>query len=111
LNRKEFYSVKEVAQIINLSPDRIYEYLRANRLFGTRLTKHSVRRIPAAEIERLTGASTERLSTRLEAKAGKWLGYVEIAIQLQNSLSHVGLITRRAEFHGLCPWVNEKAAI
>ena len=21
------------------------------------------------------------------------------------------LITRRAEFHGLCPWVNEKAAI
>ena len=91
MNRKEFYSVKEVAQILNLSPDRIYEYLRANRLFGTRLTKHSAWRIPAAEIERLTGASTERLSTRLEAKAGKWLGYVEIAIQLQNSLSHVGL--------------------
>jgi len=91
LNRKEFYSVKEVAQILNLSPDRIYEYLRAGRLFGTRLTKHSAWRIPAAEIERLTGASTERLSTRLEAKAGKWLGYVEIAIQLQNSLSHVGL--------------------
>ena len=21
------------------------------------------------------------------------------------------LLTRRAEFHGLCPWVNEKAAI
>ena len=21
------------------------------------------------------------------------------------------LITRRAEFHGLCPWVNEKAVI
>jgi len=91
LNRKEFYSVKEVAQILNLSPDRIYEYLRANRLFGTRLTKHSAWRIPVAEIERLTGASTERLSTRLEAKAGKWLGYVEIAIQLQNSLSHIGL--------------------
>lgn len=91
MNRKEFYSVKEVAQILNLSPDRIYEYLRADRLFGTRLTKHSAWRIPAAEIERLTGASTERLSTRPEAKAGKWLGYVEIAIQLQNSLSHVGL--------------------
>jgi len=91
LNRKEFYSVKEVAQILDLSPDRIYEYLRANRLFGTRLTEHSAWRIPAAEIERLTGASTERLSTRLEAKVGKWLGYVEIAIQLQNSLSHVGL--------------------
>jgi hypothetical protein len=25
--------------------------------------------------------------------------------------SRVSLITRRAEFHGLCPWVNEKAAI
>jgi hypothetical protein len=23
----------------------------------------------------------------------------------------MSLITRRAEFHGLCPWVNEKAAI
>ena len=29
-----------------------------------------------------------------------------------DSLNHVmNLITRRAEFHGLCPWVNEKAAI
>ena len=90
MNRKEFYSVKEVAQILNLSPDRIYEYLRAGHLFGTRLAKHSAWRIPAAEIERLTGASTERLSTRPEAKAEKWLGYVEIAIQLQNNLSHIG---------------------
>jgi len=90
LNRKEFYSVKEVAQIINLSPDRIYVYLRAGHLFGTRLTNHSAWRIPAAEIERLRGASTERLSTRPEAKAAKWLGYVEITIQLQNSLSHIG---------------------
>ena len=91
MNRKEVYSVKEVAQILNLSPDRIYEYLRTGRISGRRLTEHSTWRIPAAEIERLTGASTQRLSTRPEAKAGKWLGYVEIAIQLQNSLSHVGL--------------------
>jgi len=26
-------------------------------------------------------------------------------------IRRIPLITRRAEFHGLCPWVNEKAAI
>ena len=91
MNKKEFYSVKDVAHILNLSPDRIYEYLRTNRLHGIRLAKNSAWRIPAAEIERLMGAGAERLSTRREAKAGKWLGCVEIAIQLQNSLSHVSL--------------------
>jgi excisionase family DNA binding protein len=89
LNRKEFYSVKEVAQILNLSPDRIYEYLRAGHLFGTRLTNHSAWRIPAAEIERLKGASSEKSSAQLDTKAGKWSEYLELAMQLQNSLSHV----------------------
>jgi hypothetical protein len=31
--------------------------------------------------------------------------------QLENNYESVPLITRRAEFHGLCPWVNEQAAI
>ena len=30
---------------------------------------------------------------------------------IYNDRAGIILITRRAEFHGLCPWVNEKAAI
>jgi archaemetzincin len=32
-------------------------------------------------------------------------------MHFSNSLLDTDLITRRAEFHGLCPWVNEEAAI
>ena len=91
MNRKEFYTVKEVAQILNLSPDRIYEYLRTSCLSGTRLTKHSAWRIPAAEIERLKGTTLEKSSAQLGTKPGKWSEYLELAMQLQSSLSHVGL--------------------
>lgn len=86
---KEFYSVKEVAQILNLSPDRIYEYLRTDHLSGARLTEHSAWRIPAAEIERLKGTSLEESSAQLYPKLGKWSEYLELAMQLQNSLSHM----------------------
>lgn len=90
MNRKEFYTVKEVAQILNLSPDRIYEYLRTSHLFGTRLTKHSAWRIPTAEIERLKGISLKKSSTQLQTRPGRAPGTLEIAIQLQNSLSRMG---------------------
>lgn len=86
---KRFYSVKEVAQILNLSPDRIYEYLRTGHLCGSRLAKQSAWRIPATEIEQLMGVSPGKLGTQPETKLGKWAEYLEIAVQLQNSLSHI----------------------
>ena len=89
MSRKEFYSVKEVAQILSLSPDRIYEYLRTGHLRGARLTKQSAWRIPANELQRLKGASLEKSSAQLDTKPGKWSEYIELAMQLQNSLSHV----------------------
>jgi len=89
MSRKEFYSVKEVAQILSLSPDRIYEYLRTGHLRGARLTKQSAWRIPANELQRLKGTSLEKSSAQLDTKAGKWSEYLELAMQLQNSLSHV----------------------
>ena len=89
MSRKEFYSVKEVAQILSLSPDRIYESLRAGHLYGSRLTRNSAWRIPANELQRLKGTSLEKPSAQLDTKAGKWSEYLELAMQLQNSLSHV----------------------
>jgi len=86
---KEFYSVREVAQILRLSPDRIYEYLRRGYLRGTRLTEKSAWRIPAAELQRLRGTSLEKSSAQLEAKPSKWSEYLDIVVQLQNSLSHI----------------------
>jgi hypothetical protein len=86
---KEFYSVKEIAQILNLSPDRVYEYLRTGHLYGSRLTKHGVWRIPAAELQRLKGTSLGKSSAQLETKPVKWSEYLELAVQLQNSLSHI----------------------
>ena len=90
MSRKEFYSVKEVAQILSLSPDRIYEYLRAGRLRGARLTERSAWRIPDAEIQRLAGLGSEKIDAQSEPKLGKWSEYIGIAVQLQNSLSHIG---------------------
>ncbi len=60
MSRKEFYSVKEVAQILSLSPDRIYEYLRTGHLRGARLTEQSAWRIPDAELQRLAGLGSEK---------------------------------------------------
>ena len=89
MSGKEFYSVKEVAQILGLSPDRIYEYLRRGHLRGIRLAKNSAWRIPAGELQRLEGTSLEKSSAQLEAKPSKWSEYLDIVVQLQNSLSHI----------------------
>jgi len=89
MSEKEFYSVKEVAQILGLSSDRIYEHLRTGHLYGSRLTRNSAWRIPANELQRLKGASLEKPGAQLETELGKWSGYLELATQLQNSLSHV----------------------
>ena len=89
MSGKEFYSVKEVAQILGLSSDRIYEYLRRGHLRGIRLTKNSAWRIPAGELQRLEGTSLEKSSAQLEAKPSKWSEYLDIVVQLQNSLSHI----------------------
>jgi hypothetical protein len=86
---KEFYSVKEVAQILSLSPDRIYEYLRTGRLHGSRLAEHSAWRIPSAELERLKGLSSGKVITRSETKPGRWSDVADIAAQFQHSLSRI----------------------
>jgi len=89
MREKEFYSVKEVAQILGLSRDRIYEHLRNGYLRGARLTKQSGWRIPATEIERLAGSGLGKTGTQMEPKPGKWSEYLDMAVQLQNSLSHI----------------------
>jgi excisionase family DNA binding protein len=89
MSEKEFYSVKEVAQILGLSSDRIYEYLRSGDLHGSRLARNSAWRIPANELQRLKGTSLEKSSAQLDTKPGKWSEYLELAMQLQNSLSHI----------------------
>jgi excisionase family DNA binding protein len=89
MSRKEFYSVKEVAQILSLSSDRIYEYLRTGHLRGARLTEQSAWRIPDAELQRLAGLGSEKIDAQSEPKLGKWSEYIGLAVQLQNSLSHI----------------------
>ncbi len=71
MSEKEFYSVKEVAQILSLSSDRIYEYLRTGHLHGSRLARNSAWRIPANELQRLKGTSLEKSSAQLDTKPGK----------------------------------------
>jgi len=65
-------------------------FIRSGHLHGTRLTRNSAWRIPANELQRLKGISLEKSSAQLETKLGKWSEYIEIAVQLQNSLSHIG---------------------
>jgi hypothetical protein len=89
MSRKEFYSVKEVARILDLSPDRIYEYLRSGHLHGSRLTKQSAWRIPAAELQRLSGLGSGKIDTQSETKLDKWAEYLDMTVQLENSLSHI----------------------
>lgn len=50
---REFYSVREVAKVLDLSEDRVYEYLRSGHILGTRLTGRSDWRIHKNELERL----------------------------------------------------------
>jgi len=56
--RKQFYSVKEVNEILGRSADRLYEDLRQGRINGTRTKEHNKWMIPAEELERL-GAKLE----------------------------------------------------
>ena len=87
---KEFYSVKEVAHILRLSPDRIYEYLRTGRLRGSRLAKNSAWRIPATELERLGASRSGTLDEKqVKTKSDKWSSLLDIAAQLQSSLSAI----------------------
>jgi len=87
---KEFYSVKETAEILDFSRDRIYEYLRNGYLHGTRLTGHSAWRIPAAEIERLKGLSSGNSGIPAEDKSDKWSKYIDLALWFQDTLSNIG---------------------
>ena len=87
---KEFYSVKEVAHILGLSSDRIYEYLRTGRLQGSRLAKNSAWRIPATELERLGASRSGRFNEKqVKTKSDKWSSLLDIAAQLQSSLSAI----------------------
>lgn len=57
---KEFYSVREVSDILGVAADRLYEYLRSGHIRGSRLTKHSKWLIHRSELERLKGAPPEQ---------------------------------------------------
>ena len=50
---KEFYNVIEVCETLGLSRDRVYEYLRASYIKGTRITRNSAWLIHRDEIERI----------------------------------------------------------
>lgn len=50
---KEFYTVKEVADIIGVSTDRVYEWLRNDYIKGTRPMPHSAWRVHKSELARL----------------------------------------------------------
>jgi excisionase family DNA binding protein len=87
---KEFYTVKEVADILGLSPDRIYENLRTGRLQGTQFTERGKWRIPDAAIQRLKGTSLGKSGVQPENKSASWSEYLDLAIQFRNILSSVG---------------------
>ena len=55
MGKKEIYDVKEVAKILTLSTDRVYEYLRRGNIRGTQLKEGSKWLISHAEVERLKG--------------------------------------------------------
>jgi hypothetical protein len=91
MERKEFYSVKEVAHILELSPDRVYEYLRRGLLHGSRLAERSTWRIPASELERLGVPHLGKLGNKKgRTEFEKLLIPFDLAVQLQRSLSLIG---------------------
>ena len=57
---KEFYTVKEVANIIGVSTDRVYEWLRSGYIKGTRPMPHSAWRVHESELTRLRGEIQKR---------------------------------------------------
>ncbi|MBU2009143.1 MAG: helix-turn-helix domain-containing protein [Chloroflexi bacterium] len=66
--KKEFYSVEEVAKILDLSLDRVYEYLRQGDIKGSRITHSSTWRVHKDELERIRGGGFPKLK---EQAAGK----------------------------------------
>jgi len=52
---KEFYRVKEVASILGMSTDRVYEALRGGDIKGSRVRKHGAWLIHESEVARLRG--------------------------------------------------------
>jgi len=90
MNQKEFYSVKEVSQILNLSSDRIYEYLRTGRISGVQFTPHSIWRIPAAELARLTGYGSRKSKAQLLTRSEAWADMLDLAAQFRDTLLHIG---------------------
>ena len=87
MSKKEFFSVKEVCEIIGLSRDRIYEALRREDLQGKRIGSHGSWRIPVGEIERFMGTPIADKET--EAEAGGWSGYIDLALGLDKCLTSV----------------------
>lgn len=81
--------MKQVARILDLSPDRIYEYVRTGHIAAVRLTQHGTWRIPATELERLKGLGSGKVSPGSETRLGRWLDIVEIAAQFERSLSRI----------------------
>ena len=59
MEEKEFYTVEEVAKILRLSKDRIYEWLRNGSLRGRRLGLHGSWRIHLSELDRMRGGAEE----------------------------------------------------
>lgn len=59
MNENKLYTVTEASQILRISRDRLYEYLRTGYIRGTRVTGRSAWRIPPSEIERLRGNGKE----------------------------------------------------
>lgn len=56
---REFYTVKELAQILGKSTDRVYEALRGKYIKGSKMRPHGAWLIPKSEVARLKGEPSE----------------------------------------------------
>jgi excisionase family DNA binding protein len=63
---KEFYTVKELANILDVSNDRVYEWLRSGYIKGTRPMPHSAWRAHKTEVSRLRGEVQKQAVTEQE---------------------------------------------
>lgn len=72
MNKKEVYNLKEVCELLGLSPDRIYEYLREGFIRGYQIKEGSKWLIPRVEIDKLTGKTNEEVEEEFKKeKKGK----------------------------------------
>ena len=79
--QREFYSVSEVADVLKICKDRVYEWLRTERLRGTRVTKHSAWRVHRSELQRLApGFGSPEATACLLLEATNTGGTVQIAV-------------------------------